>query len=105
MTPSERLLGRLRKMGLDIPEGAQVRRTYAGALQRNVGAWSWFLLNADGSELRIGSQYPVSELLRGRLHASQAHGVREDIQVDPWEPGAVSTGWQLSLVEESFGQG
>lgn len=69
MTPSERLLDRLRdELDLDIPATAYIRRTYAGAGQRWGGAWSWILDDERPSPyaLRLGSQWPVTELLRAR---------------------------------------
>lgn len=44
-------------------EGAQVLRTYAGREQRAQGAWSWYLVDAEGRELFVGSHYSVTELL------------------------------------------
>lgn len=70
MTPSERLLDRLRnELGLKIPKTAYIRRTYASAGQRAGGAWSWILDDYDPLSpyaLRLGSQWPVTELLRAR---------------------------------------
>lgn len=81
-TPSERLLIRLRDMGLEIPDDARLRRTYAGYWQRAAGAWSWCLEDADGIELGIGSQYPVTSL-RGRIIVLRLWNDR-DLHVDPW---------------------
>lgn len=83
-TPSARLLERLRVMGLAIPTDAEIRRTRAGVHQRRAGAFSWYIVNGDGAEMRIGSQYPVTELMtRPRLMATRAWGVHEDIHIDP----------------------
>jgi hypothetical protein len=61
MTPSARLLKRLRRMGLPIPEGSEIRRTYAGFWQRRGGAWSWTVWPSAGIE-GVGSTYRVTEL-------------------------------------------
>jgi hypothetical protein len=69
MTPSERLLERLRQQGVEIPEGARIHRTYANGSARTGGAWSWFVLDSQGRELRegpylgLGSYYPVKVCL------------------------------------------
>jgi hypothetical protein len=79
--PSERLLARLRAMGLPVAPDAQFRRVYAGYWQRAAGAWSW---TVDGSSTGwIGSIYPVAVLLRAeRLIAIERHG---DWHVIPWD--------------------
>lgn len=60
-----RLVDGLRAGGLDVPEGFRFRRTRAGSWQRSAGAWSWEISwNRAGNVGTIGSQYPVSELLR-----------------------------------------
>lgn len=64
MRSTEKLLAQLREAGLDLPEGASIVRTRAGHQQVNAGAWSWALLGPDNEDLRIGSQWPVGDLLR-----------------------------------------
>lgn len=101
MTPSARLIARLRAMGLDIPEGARVERTYAGRLQRECGAWSWALYSATGFELNIGSQFSVTRLLRGRMCASRPWGWESsDIDIDPWQSSeATPAAWRFYAEE------
>lgn len=92
MTTQERMLKRLRKLlepeGITLPEGTGLRRTHAGALQRNAGAWSWFAFHPEGlaryGERDIGSNYPMSVLLRcKRVTVSKtAYGVH----LDPCDP-------------------
>lgn len=68
--PSERLIRRLVEDGAltaEQAEGASVLRTYAGYWQRIEGAWSWYLVGKDGRELFIGSQWPITDLLRSQL--------------------------------------
>jgi hypothetical protein len=60
---SERLLTRLREVGLAIPEGSRLVRVNPSAAMRNGGAWSWFTQGPDGRELGIGSQFSMGELL------------------------------------------
>lgn len=84
MTPSERLMARLRAMGVDIPEGSTLQRTYAGYWQRKGGAWSWFLLSPDGRDF-LGSYFPVKTLLRTRLNVTQGHRHEGTFSVFPWK--------------------
>ena len=86
MTPSKRLIARLRAMGLIIPNDARVQRTYAGFWQRREGAWLWALVDSNDFELSIGSQHCVTSLLKERLIVIQ-HWNNRDFHVDPWEPG------------------
>lgn len=82
---AERLLAKIRAAGVPLPEHVEFRRTYAGRLQREAGAWAWFLLDADtGYDLHIGSQWPQSALT-GALDINlerQPHE-RGDWQIDP----------------------
>ncbi|MCL4413427.1 MAG: hypothetical protein M1522_01560 [Actinobacteria bacterium] len=66
MRTSERLLGRLRLMGMVVPDGSTLHRTYAGRCQRQCDAWSWFILDPEGREV-CGGYVPVAELLQQRL--------------------------------------
>jgi hypothetical protein len=86
MTPSARLLARLRAQGVQVPEGAQIRRTYAGRCQREAGAWSWFVLNPDGSETigGLGGYHPVGVLLRApRLRVTRELNGSWSVDPDP----------------------
>jgi hypothetical protein len=86
-TPSERLLTRLRALGLDIPEGATIARTYAGVWQRRDGAWSWYAQQPDGRPIDIGSQYAVGDLLRERYLCATVGWREPAIHIDPTVPG------------------
>lgn len=89
MKTSERLLVKLRKAGLDIPEGAVLKSLRPSRSQRNVGAWSWAVCTADGhpmykgsqgQPLAIGSQFRMAELLaHGFEVGSDRYG---DINID-----------------------
>lgn len=88
MTPSQKLLTRLRSLGVEIPEGATIRRTYAGTWQKAQGANVWHMVNARGDYLTIGSQFTVTELNKAKnISASRdGHG---DINVDiEWSTNA-----------------
>jgi len=63
--PTERLLARIRTLldGVEIPEGAEIRRTYAGYWQRSAGAFSWTVEHED-LRYMIGGYEPVCELLK-----------------------------------------
>ena len=60
----QKIVDLLRKEGFTIRDGAQLRRTYAGHWQRSAGAWSWYLVDADGRDLNLGSQDSVSACLK-----------------------------------------
>ena len=93
MTPSQKLLTRLRNLGLTIPEGSTVARTRAGSSARDAGAWSWYLAEAGGAPATnggngLGSQWPITDLLKGRMLATQDTSLGRggnDIHIDPWE--------------------
>lgn len=91
MRTSDRLLARLREIGLNLPEGAQLIRVYPSPAMRNAGAWSWFAVDRDGIELGIGSAFSMAELLTapglivGRVRGGAAGGYDfgHDIEVEP----------------------
>jgi len=87
--PQDKMLARLREMGLEVPADAHIRRVYPSASQRNVGAWSWTVIKADGYEAGIGSQWSIGELLRGRMVASLGYEHGDDWDVDPHREGEV----------------
>lgn len=84
MTPAERLIDRLRAMGVPVPEGTVPRRTYAGWAQRSQGAWSWFLdyPAAVPGLPYIGSHWPLRDLLHRRLMVTLSDSGAWEI--DPW---------------------
>jgi hypothetical protein len=85
MTPNEKLIERLRAMGVHLPEGTTLRRTYSGRCMRAQGAWSWFTLYpAPEPGLReVGSHYTVTMLLKQkRLIVTRSE--TGDLEVDPW---------------------
>ena len=100
LTASQRMLQRLRVEGVTVPSGAGIRRTYAGAAQRNLGAWSWTVTDGEGLPVRrlddgrpyaIGSQWPLSFLLRlpHWLIAADAAG---DVSIDPPNEALLAAG-------------
>jgi hypothetical protein len=100
MKSSERLMERLRAMGVGMPTGAQFRRVNASESARNAGAWSWYLYR--GSLAEIGSQYRVADLLRApRLLVSQEYDFCSEITVDPAYENTPETNlnYRLWLVE------
>jgi len=84
-TTQERLIERLREIGIDLPEGARLVRTHANGWQLTDGAWSWAALGPDGRELHIGSQHSMGELLRAwRLEFGPiTSGIGTDMEVEP----------------------
>lgn len=85
LTPSQRLIARLRVQGLDLPEDTVVERIYTGRWMRARGAWSWHLATESGTLLPFGSQWRVTELLRCP-HEWQVEGADRyvtDRSIDP----------------------
>lgn len=82
-TPTQHLLHRLSdEAGGDVPEGTTVHRTYAGRLQRQAGAWSWFALRPDGREV-CGSHYSVVALLKAKSLTATFDPDSGSICIDP----------------------
>lgn len=76
-TPSERLLARLKDMGVPVDDRAPLTRTYAGSAQRAAGVWVWRHGPLDGFTW-VGSIYPVTELIRRpRLTATYEYAANE----------------------------
>lgn len=97
---SERLLAKLRALpGLDLPEGARLERAagaYYGWNRSSLGAWVWTVVGPDGVPLSraadgrpraIGSQWTMTELVRGDLMACPPDEYG-DIHIEPAEQGA-----------------
>lgn len=61
---SERMLDRLKRAGLDLPEGTQLVNTFARDWQRQEGAWAWQAVGPQNIPLGIGSPFPMSFLLQ-----------------------------------------
>ena len=64
-TVSQKLLFRLRELGLEIPNQAQAISLGRGYWQKKNGAWSWHIVDKDGCSLRwdIGSPDTMRECL------------------------------------------
>lgn len=81
----ERMRARLTAEGLSLPDDAHLRRTYAGAVQRREGAWSWCagpLLFPCGTT--VGSHYPMTVLLGcDHLKLGRTSSSSGDTHVDP----------------------
>ena len=64
-----RLIRALHALGYFLeysPYEVRIRRTYAGVNQRDAGAFSWYAVDLEGMEIKLGSLYPLSLLLRYR---------------------------------------
>jgi hypothetical protein len=79
---SDRLLVRLREFGLDLPEGTRLIRLRPGPADRSIGAWSWCALGPTARELGIGSQHPMTEILKA-ANLSTVKDMSGDITVYP----------------------
>ena len=71
---SEKLIDRLVDEGHLEPGEYRLERTYAGYWQRSAGAFSWYITNAKGVDVGIGSQWPVSEILAASEWAFGRYG-------------------------------
>lgn len=82
---TQRLLRRISaESGLTIPHGTAIRRTYAGKLQRNTGAWSWLAVDPSGRCV-CGSHYPIKVLLRSSTIIVKRDPDTGGVCVDPGE--------------------
>lgn len=63
-TPSERLLDRLKVMGVPVEDDATIQRTYAGYWMRREGAWVWHTGPFGDRHLMAGSVHTVTDLVR-----------------------------------------
>lgn len=64
---AKKLIQRLLSMGVNLPEGVEIKRTHAGYQQRSAGAFSWTFAHKDPKFYwcsNIGSTYPVKELAK-----------------------------------------
>jgi hypothetical protein len=68
-------------MGVPIEDGIEIRRTYAGAVQRSQGAWSWMVAPRG----LYGSHYPVSSLLAAPRLVVVWSDYTQDWTVDPYD--------------------
>lgn len=87
MTNSEKLIARIRALGVQLPDDVQVRRVYPSAASRNAGAWSWSLCSDQHPyDLKIGSQYAVARLVRAGVAIEISAPDRTgDRHIDPVE--------------------
>lgn len=60
---SECLLARLRAQGVVLPPEAVLQRVFPSRAQRSEGAWSWQAMLPDCTELHVGSQFSMRQLL------------------------------------------
>jgi hypothetical protein len=88
VTVQERLIARLREeCGLPLPEGTELRRTYAGREQLAGGAWKWYGVFPErvvwkNRTLQLGSHWTMTRLLAAeRIVATQ--GTWHDTEIDP----------------------
>lgn len=71
-----RMLDRLRKAGLNLPQGTQLVNTFARDWQRKEGAWAWQAMGPGDMSLGVGSPFPMHFLLprRWELVADEREG-------------------------------
>jgi hypothetical protein len=77
LTPGERLVRRVRDLGvIPVPEETVIHRTYAGRIQKQAGAWTWYAIDRATCEEVFGGYQRVTDILRfPELHiAKEASG-------------------------------
>lgn len=85
-TPSQRLLARLKAMGVPIEDDAVIVRTYAGYWQRAQGAYVW-AVEASGHRLpkvTVGSHCRVTDLIRAPRLVATWNKITTDWSIDPY---------------------
>lgn len=89
MTASQRLLDRLRQIGLQVPPGAVIARQNPSPGQRAQGTWRWRIHTADGKPVleqpdglfyAVGSTERVTDLVKAEHLVAQAD--LGDIHID-----------------------
>lgn len=82
-TTSERVVKRLRDMGVDVHPESEVRRLYSGPWQRAAGAWSWSLFHPSMKQ-GYGSQHAADELLKcAHWTVEEPNHRSPDLSIDP----------------------
>lgn len=61
---SERMLDRLRDMGIKITKNCRIDRTYAGQVQKMAGAMSWVVVEKELGEINLGGYATVTNLMK-----------------------------------------
>lgn len=64
MLISERLMVRLRELGLEIPLGSQCVRNPLFQSNTEQSPWSWYVKTREGEQLPIGSWDNMTDLMR-----------------------------------------
>lgn len=76
------LFERLRALGIAVPDDAVFHQTYVTRSSRRAGAWAWYLTDASGGDLNIGSQHTGSELLQSALLIKRDATGKTSVQID-----------------------
>ena len=63
MSKREKMLAKIRELGIEVPGDAKIARTYAGSNQRSCGAWSWMTFSSLRPTFSCGSQRPITDVL------------------------------------------
>lgn len=82
MKPSEILLKKIKEIcPVEIPDSAEIKRTYAGRVQRSYGAMSWFVYHPD-LRTTVGGYDRVTDLVKcPNLIARKIYGL-QDIAIE-----------------------
>lgn len=72
----ERLVARLRGIGIDIPDDWECQNIHAGKRQREAGAWSWEI-TAKGTRTICASFVSATDLLKAKVISAHLEGRHE----------------------------
>jgi hypothetical protein len=100
-TPSQRLLERLKAMGVPLAEDATIERTYAGRGMRSAGAWVWHSGPASEGHFMVGSIFPVTDLVRRPLLCATLSQHAPEWSVWPYDDRDWSNPVEQTLNEEA----
>lgn len=100
-TPSERLLARLKAVGVPIDDDAVIERTYAGSSMRTAGAWVWRTGPFGDGHIMVGSIFPVTDLVRRPLLCATLSTNAPEWSVWPYDDRDWSTPTETTLNEEA----
>lgn len=83
---SEKVIAHIESLGFVIRD-REIHRTHAGRLQRNLGAWSWWLDTSteDYPLCQVGSQFSLSQIAKAipNITVGNAKHNTQQYNIDP----------------------
>lgn len=98
-TPSERLLARLKAMGVPVDDDAAVTRTYAGHWQRREGAWTWLTGPVGERHVMAGSIHTVTNLARAPRLCAELSRHSPEWSIYPYDERSTQAASDTYLIE------